>query len=90
MDDHPGESSGSEAILTPSTTGSKEDSSAEGSFERTPTPPPIPEVVVEKVDNEPRHGDDFGKVATIGQKEAHEVWTSPSVGYRPNTPTKQC
>lgn len=33
---------------------------------------PIPTLVVEKVDAEPRHGDDFGSDATVGQKDAHE------------------
>ncbi len=33
----------------------------------------IPEVVVEKVDEEPRHGDDFGPNATTGQKDAHDM-----------------
>jgi hypothetical protein len=41
-----------------------------------PTPPEsqpsIPDVIVEKVDAEPRHGDDFGENSTIGQKIAHE------------------
>jgi hypothetical protein len=34
---------------------------------------PVPEVVVEKVDEEPRLGDDFGPDATTGQKDAHEM-----------------
>lgn len=34
---------------------------------------PIPTVVVQKTDTEPRHGDDFGSHATIGQKDAHEM-----------------
>ncbi|KAF1357773.1 hypothetical protein EJ07DRAFT_167413 [Lizonia empirigonia] len=33
----------------------------------------VPLVVVEKVDDEPAHGDDFGKNATSGQKLAHEL-----------------
>ncbi|KAI9832684.1 MAG: hypothetical protein M1819_004270 [Sarea resinae] len=33
---------------------------------------PTPAVVVEKVNAEPSHGDDFGPSATHGQKEAHE------------------
>jgi hypothetical protein len=33
----------------------------------------IPELVVEKVDEEPRHGDDFGPDATTGQKDAHDM-----------------
>lgn len=45
--------------------------------EPAPTAPvsdiPIPEVVVEKVDEEPRHGDDFGPDATTGQKDAHDM-----------------
>jgi hypothetical protein len=34
---------------------------------------PIPELVVEKVDEEPRHGDDFGPDATTGQKDTHNM-----------------
>ena len=34
---------------------------------------PIPEVVVEKVGEEPRQGDNFDPNATIGQKDAHEM-----------------
>ncbi|KAK8253300.1 hypothetical protein IWZ00DRAFT_184017 [Phyllosticta capitalensis] len=33
---------------------------------------PVPAVVVEKVDDAPSHGDDFGPGATSGQKVAHE------------------
>jgi len=32
-----------------------------------------PIVVVEKVDSEPSHGDDFGPEATVGQKDAHNL-----------------
>lgn len=35
--------------------------------------PQVPLVMVEKVDDKPAHGDDFGKDATIGQKLAHEL-----------------
>jgi hypothetical protein len=45
--------------------------------EPDPAPPvsdmPIPEVIVEKVDEDPRYGDDFGPHATTGQKDAHEM-----------------
>lgn len=34
---------------------------------------PVPTLVVEKTDNEPSHGDDFGVDATTGQKDAHEM-----------------
>ncbi|KAF2714614.1 hypothetical protein K504DRAFT_366059, partial [Pleomassaria siparia CBS 279.74] len=34
---------------------------------------PVPVVVVEKVDDVPSHGDDFGKNATSAQKLAHEI-----------------
>jgi hypothetical protein len=37
-----------------------------------PTSPP-PALVVEKVDSVPSHGDDFGKDATVGQKDAHKL-----------------
>jgi hypothetical protein len=33
----------------------------------------VPEVVVDKVDEEPRHGDDFGPDATTSQKDAHDM-----------------
>lgn len=33
----------------------------------------IPALVVEKTDNEPSHGDDFGEEATSAQKLAHEI-----------------
>jgi hypothetical protein len=33
----------------------------------------IPEVVVEKVDKEPQHGDDFGADATAAQKDDHDM-----------------
>jgi len=32
-----------------------------------------PAVVLEKVDSEPRHGDDFGESATFAQKDAHKL-----------------
>lgn len=37
------------------------------------TPPNVPELVVEKLDIKPAHGDNFGIDATYGQKEAHEM-----------------
>jgi hypothetical protein len=33
----------------------------------------IPELIVEKVDAEPRYGDDFGPDATVGERDAHEM-----------------
>jgi hypothetical protein len=49
------------------------------SSESTTAPPlsdtSIPELVVEKVDEEPHHGDDFGPDATTGQKDAHDMRT---------------
>jgi hypothetical protein len=35
--------------------------------------PPVPIVIVEKTDDSPSHGDDFGKDATSAQKVAHEL-----------------
>jgi hypothetical protein len=35
--------------------------------------PQVPVVVVEKTDTRPQHGDDFGKDASVGQKDAHEM-----------------
>jgi hypothetical protein len=37
------------------------------------TTPAAPTLTVEKVDSEPRHGDDFGADATVGQKDAHKL-----------------
>lgn len=39
----------------------------------------IPRVMVERVDGEPAHGDDFGEHATNGQKLAHEPIVAPDV-----------
>ncbi|KAJ4313080.1 hypothetical protein N0V94_007114 [Neodidymelliopsis sp. IMI 364377] len=38
-----------------------------------PTSSQVPLVMVEKVDDKPAHGDDFGAAATKGQKIAHEL-----------------
>lgn len=35
--------------------------------------PSVPALVVEKINNEPSHGDDFGEEATSAQKLAHEI-----------------
>lgn len=44
----------------------------EQSAPESDAPPAIPTLIVEKTDDEPRHGDDMGPDATAGQKEAHE------------------
>lgn len=38
-----------------------------------PKSPKVPLLIVEKVDDKPAHGDDFGKDATPAQKVAHEI-----------------
>ncbi|KAG4025252.1 hypothetical protein MFRU_062g00050 [Monilinia fructicola] len=38
-----------------------------------------PIVTVEKVDSEPRHGDDFGSDATVAQKDAHALHANDAV-----------
>lgn len=35
--------------------------------------PPAPTLIIEKVDSEPRHGDDFGESSTIEQTDAHHL-----------------
>jgi hypothetical protein len=52
-----------------------------------------PTLIVEKVDSEPRHSDDFGASATVGQKDAHHLHsqdTEPDVVVvRSNAPTPE-
>lgn len=50
-----------------------EETTADTPLDTKPLRSEIPLVVVEKVDDEPAHGDDFGKNATSGQKLAHEL-----------------
>ncbi|KAF2497818.1 hypothetical protein BU16DRAFT_525413 [Lophium mytilinum] len=58
-----------EYITTPEAP-AKEDSTAEASaLDNTA----VPRLVLEKADDEPSHGDDFGREATSGQKVAHEM-----------------
>ncbi|KAH7075992.1 hypothetical protein FB567DRAFT_452479 [Paraphoma chrysanthemicola] len=47
----------------------KDDTSADNPSES----PPLPQVVVEKTDDNPAYGDDFGKDASIAQKVAHDM-----------------
>ncbi|KAJ9639430.1 hypothetical protein H2199_006463 [Coniosporium tulheliwenetii] len=48
------------------------DTETEQSKPESDAAPAIPTLIVEKTDDEPRHGDDMGPDATAGQKEAHE------------------
>jgi hypothetical protein len=65
-----------------------------------PPSPIVPDIVVEKVDDKPVHGDDFGPEATASQKLAHEqraadpepdktVITSDEGHVEPGTPEEQ-
>ncbi|MBK5652731.1 MAG: hypothetical protein I4N50_13885 [Rhizobium sp.] len=47
----------------------------------TPNPTEVPFLVVEKTDNKPAYGDDFGDKATISQKVAHDMRAADA---RPN------
>ncbi|XPT03225.1 hypothetical protein M3J09_012326 [Ascochyta lentis] len=51
-----------------------EETKTEGALDtEPPKSPEVPLVMVEKVDDQPAHGDDFGQNATNGQKLAHEL-----------------
>jgi hypothetical protein len=87
MEEKSGESSGSEPILTPPTPSPNNPESDlsdpillhENTITDPPSsipqrvPTPIPDIVIEKVDDKPSHGDEFGDSATEGQKIAHEM-----------------
>ncbi|KAE8831061.1 hypothetical protein PTNB85_07648 [Pyrenophora teres f. teres] len=50
-----------------------DDESTHGDVSETHKTPDVPLVVVEKVDDKPAHGDDFGEDATTAQKVAHDL-----------------
>ncbi|KAN0095702.1 hypothetical protein V8E51_016413 [Hyaloscypha variabilis] len=47
--------------------------------QESPEIKPAPTLILEKVDDELRHGDDFGSAATIGQKDAHLLRSQDAV-----------
>jgi hypothetical protein len=75
------ESQASSASLTPFIPGTHEPTSTPAVQFDQPSSKTTssPTLIIEKVDDELRHGDDFGSAATVGQKDAHLLHSQDAV-----------